>query len=44
MLAIEVHEVVGLMLLEASVKMALIVHLSLLVTLILAGVVKGLAF
>ena len=44
MLAIEVHEIVGLMFLEASIKMALIVYLSLLVALILAGIMKGLAF
>lgn len=44
MLAIEVHEIVGLMLLEASIKMALIVYLSLLVGLILASIVKGLTF
>lgn len=44
MLAIEVHEIVGLMLLEASIKMALIVYLRLLVGLILASIVKGLTF
>lgn len=44
MLAIEVHEIVSLMFLEASIKMALIVYLNLLVALILAGIMKGLAF